>query len=258
MQVLRDIRGQNPSDRFRLCLLTVDAESHTVFSLAGLAFPELEDFKAWLNFLSEVSEVPIQEVAQYPHFLLTQGTTHHMRYSDELFLQVCGAVQSPILDKMMKNRFGDWVKYAQSLPQGFPVSVVEVLAKSDNKRTLGYILELGLDCNLMSGLEPLWLILAKIPIDEEHWTYLPAPSLYYIKKEANVFVHIYEYQEGCLNWLDRLHSSAHSIALALHCCLEALKTRVPNYTKTYLEALWEQHDYIPLYARLDQHLESLL
>lgn len=258
MQLLRDIRGQNSPDQFRMCLLTVDADSHTAFSLAGLAFPELEDFKAWLNFLSEVLAVPHQEAAQYPHFLLLQGSTHQIRYSDELFEQVCGSVQPPVLNKMMKNRFGNWVKYAQLLPQGFPVSVVEILAKSGKEQTLSYVLELGLDCNFISGLEPLWLILAKVPINEKHWACLHAPCLYYIKK-GNMLVHSYEYQYECLSWLNRLHSSAHSIAPALHYCLEALKTRVPDYTKTYFKSLWELHPYDPpLYVQLEQHIESLL
>jgi hypothetical protein len=180
-----------------------------------------------------------------------------MRYSNELFEQVCGAVQQPVLNKMMKNRFGDWVKYAQSLPQGSPVSAAEMLAKSGKEQTLAFVLELGLNCNLMSGIEPLWLILAKVPVNEKHWAFLLAPSLYYTKKD-NEWVHSYEYQEDSLSWLYRLHSSAHSIAPALHSCLEALKTQVPNYTKTYLEALWQQRNDAPLYAWLKQHIESLL
>jgi len=257
LQVMNDLRAQNSADQFRLSLLTIDSESHTVFSLAGLAFPGLENYKQWLDFLSEVFAVPVQEVVQYPHFLLVQGTTHQMNYSDELFQQVCGAVQSPGLNRMMKNRYKDWGKYSQSLPQGFPVSVVEMLVKTRNDSTLEYVLELGGDCNYLSGMEPLWLILAKVPISENLWKFVNAPSLYYFKKATEV-VHSYEYQENSLNWLTRLHSSVHSIAPALRYCLEALKTRVPDYTKTYLEALWQQDNNRPLYSLFETHLESIL
>jgi len=229
-----------------------------VFYLAGLAFADLHSFRAWLDFLSEVFAAPVHEVAQYPHFLLVQGTKHNLRYDEELFQQVCRAVQPPALDALMKKRYGDWLSFAEKLPQGYPLSVAEVLAKTHSEDTLIYLLELGYDINYMSGVLPVWVGLAKIPLPEKCWTLVRAPCLYY-QLEDNGLLHLYSAGEkGCTSWLERLHSSAYSIAPALTCCLAALKTRVPDYTRAYLEALWVQSGEVPLYSRLKNHLESLL
>lgn len=238
----------------------MDSDGQTVFSLAGLAFADLHSFRLWLNFLSEVFTASLQEVAQYPHFLLIKDAKHNLRYDGELFQQVCRSVQPPTLDALMKKRYGDWLSFAEKLSQGYPLSVVELLAKTHSHETLTYLLELGYDSNFMSGVQPVWVALAKAPIPEKCWALVQAPCLYY-QKQDNELLRLYEFsagEEGCISWLECLHSSAYSIAPALSCCLTALKTRVPDYTRTYLESLWIQKNEVPLYSRLEHHLESLL
>lgn len=235
----------------------MDADNQTVFSIAGQAFPELPNYSAWLDFLSEVFAAPLQEVAQYPHYLLVQGTLHQQRYSEELFQQVCRAVEPPILDALMKKRYGDWLKYADELLHEYPLTVVEVLAKTNHEETLVFLLKLGYNSNFMSGKEPVWLVLAKTAISEQCWKLVQAPCLYY-QVQSKGFICLQQYSgEDCRSWLESLHSSPCSIAPALRCCLQTLKANSPDYTRAYLESLQIQTQYTPLYARL-QHLESIL
>jgi hypothetical protein len=240
-------------------LLTVDADNQTVFYIAGQVFPELPSFRAWLDFLSEAFAAPLHEVAQYPHFLLVQGTKHEQRYSEELFQQVCRAVEPPTLDALMKKRYGDWLRYADGLLHEYPLSVVEILAKTHHEETLAFLLKLGYNCNFMSGKEPVWLVLAKTAVSEQCWTLVQAPCLYY-QTQSKGLIYLYQYsadKEDCHSWLERLHSSPCSIAPALSCCLQTLKANVPDYTRAYLESLQIQNRDSPLYAHL-QHLESIL
>ena len=253
---MRDLRSQNAPDQFRLCLLNIDSDGQTVFSLAAFAFPDLSEYQSWLSFLSEVFAVPVSDVAQYPHLLLTKGFSQQMQYPEELFQQVTASVTPPSLNTLMEKRFGDWVKYIHASVQSYPVSAAVELAQLNREQSLSYLLEMGYDCNFMSGNEPVWVTLARLPVN--CWALIRPTCLFYRKENAQITQSFEEF-EGAHTWLELVHSSPYSIAPALHCCLEGLKSRSADYTKMYLNALLDQpNSYdLPPYARL-KHAESLL